>query len=433
MRNATEFIRRCIVFLITLEAKAVLKKYHPQIILVTGSVGKTSTKDAVYTALAGSFFVRRSEKSFNSDVGVPLTILGVPNGWSNPLRWARNLVEGALLIIMRAPYPKWLILEVGADRPGDITKSLSWLTPGIVIATRFPEISVHVEFYDSPEDVVKEELAPAGWLQEEGVFIVNADDERGAQAITRASVRRITYGFGTDASVKASRYHVHSQTKAPLGISFDAEYAGVRAHVSLSGVVGEQHVYPILAGLSAAVALGVPLTKAAEAFTKHETPLGRMRLIPGMHGSVIIDDSYNSSPAAAEEALSALSDIPRSGKRIAILADMLELGTFSVSEHHRIGMLVPASADVLVTVGVRARDIARGARESGMNPDAIFECERGADAASRIVSLIEPGDVVLVKGSQSMRMERIVKSLMAEPAKAKELLVRQDPDWLLRA
>lgn len=433
MQSFKEFFRRIVVSLMTLEANAVLRRYRPKIVAVTGSVGKTSAKDAVYTALSGSFFVRRSEKSYNSDIGVPLTILGVPNGWSNPVQWLRNIIDGASLLIMRAPYPEWLVVEVGADRPGDITKSLKWLPVDILVATRFPEISVHVEYYETPEDVVKEELAPASWLREEGILVANADDEHAVSAVTRVGVKRIFYGFGVGATLKASRYRVNSQNRKPTGISFDVAYGGERTHVALPGVVGLQHVYSVLAGIGVAVSVGVSLSEAAGSFTKHEAPPGRMRLIPGIRASTIIDDSYNASPAAAEEALSALSDIPRAGRRIAVLADMLELGMFSVGEHYRIGGITARSSDVLVTAGVRARDIARAARDSGMPAENVFECERGADAALRLVSLVGKGDVVLVKGSQSMRMERVVKSLMAEPQKAKQFLVRQDKEWLSRA
>ena len=171
-----EAIRNIIVYILTLEARAVLKKYKPQIVVVTGSVGKTSTKDAAYAALKHHAFVRKSEKSYNSDIGVPLTILGVPNGWGNIVQWIKNILDGFLVLLVTTPYPRWLILEVSADRPGDISRALSWLKPDIVVATRFPEVPVHVEFYTSPEDVIKEELFPVTLLRTAGTFVLNSDD-----------------------------------------------------------------------------------------------------------------------------------------------------------------------------------------------------------------------------------------------------------------
>jgi UDP-N-acetylmuramyl pentapeptide synthase len=431
MQDLKELIRGIIVYFITLEARAIVAKYKPNIIAVTGSVGKTSAKDAVYTALSGSYFVRKSEKSFNSDLGVPLTVLGVPNGWSNLLQWFKNLAEGVFLIVITAPYPKWLVVEVGADRPGDISKSLSWLKPRAVVATRFPDVPVHVEFYKSPEDVVTEELAPAAWLTAEGAFVYNAEDTRAMNAAP-SEVKKVSYGFTAEAEVRGSRYLVTSKNKMPTGISFDITHGAERTHLNLTGMVGKTHADAILAGVALAVAVGVPLSKATEAFARHETPPGRTRLIKGIAGSVIIDDSYNSSPVANEEALRSLADIPRTGKRIAVLADMLELGSYSVAEHQRIGTLVAASSDFLVTVGVRAKGIALGARSAGMPEEHIIECERGADAVTQLLSLVTTGDVILVKGSQSLRMERVVKSLMAEPETAKDVLVRQDTEWLAR-
>ena len=432
MRNLKELVRKGIVFLLTLEARLVLKKYRPKIVVVTGSVGKTSAKDAIYSALSASFFLRKSEKSFNSDIGVPLTVLGVPNGWSNFLQWIRNLLEGMFLLVLRAPYPKLLVVEVGADRPGDITKSLLWLKPDVVVATRFPDVPVHVEYYASPEEVIQEELAPAGWLAEEGIFVMNADDERAHGAITRAGVKRIPFGFGEEALLKASRFRMTSRQGMPTGISFDVAYQGQRAHVVLPGVVGQSHVYAALAGLGVAVGMDIPLALAAKNFEKHETPLGRLRLVSGMRESVIIDDTYNASPVATKEALLTLKEIPRKGRRIAVLADMLELGSFSVDAHREIGALVAESADILITAGVRAKNIAEVARSAGMPEMQVIECNKGADAASALVSLIQPGDVILVKGSQSMRMERVVKSLMEKPEQAGLMLVRQDGEWLGR-
>jgi UDP-N-acetylmuramoyl-tripeptide--D-alanyl-D-alanine ligase len=117
MRQA---FKTLIVFILQWEAKAVLRKYNPRVVAITGSVGKTSTKDAVYAVLSKKFPCKKSEKSFNSELGVPLTILGLQNAWSNPIHWLQNIVDGLSLIVTTHNYPEWLVLEVGADRPGDI-------------------------------------------------------------------------------------------------------------------------------------------------------------------------------------------------------------------------------------------------------------------------------------------------------------------------
>ena len=120
------FFKQCVILIITWEARLVLMRHKPRIIAVTGSVGKTTTKDAIFSALAGVEHVRKSAKSFNSEIGVPLTILGCDNGWNNPFRWLMNIATG-IIVILKKDYPKWLVLEVGADRPGDIMRTAVWL------------------------------------------------------------------------------------------------------------------------------------------------------------------------------------------------------------------------------------------------------------------------------------------------------------------
>lgn len=424
--------RHVVVKLLTLEAKAVLRKYQPNVVLVTGSVGKTSAKDSLFTILSPQHFVRKSQKSFNSDIGAPLTILGVPNGWSNPLRWVRNLIEGAVLIFLRAPYPEWLVIEVGADRPGDITRSLSWIKPRVVVATRFPAVPVHVEFYESPEAVQGEELSPLLWLKPGGVAVVNADDDVVSVAELPEGVERISFGLSAHASVRAQRVKVRTEGKLPRGVSFDVVFGDSRAPVTLEGVVGLGHVYAALAGVAGALAIGVPLTTACAALTTHVAPPGRMRLIPGIRGSMIIDDTYNASPVAVEEALVTLAHVPKPGRRIAVLADMLELGAYSASEHTKIGTRAAQSTDMLVTVGMRSRKTAEAARAHGMPANVVLQFDRALDAAEHLKSVVGAGDVLLFKGSQGMRMERAVKELMAAPEQASKLLCRQDKEWMVR-
>ena len=131
------FLKKIIVSILESEARLILKKYNPFIIAITGSVGKTSAKDAIYTVLAGSVSrVRKSEKSFNSEIGVPLTILGCDNAWSNPFLWLKNILNGLELILLRSNYPNCLVLEVGADHPGDIQKITKWLKPDVAVITQ---------------------------------------------------------------------------------------------------------------------------------------------------------------------------------------------------------------------------------------------------------------------------------------------------------
>lgn len=142
-----EFFKNKIIKILEWQAKAVLSKYNPRIIAITGSVGKTSTKDAVFLVLNKFFKVRKSEKSFNSEFGVPLTILGCKSGWNNPWLWLKNIVWGFYMMIFNIDYPEWLVLEIGADKPGDIREISSWLKSDVVVLTKIAEIPAHIEFF----------------------------------------------------------------------------------------------------------------------------------------------------------------------------------------------------------------------------------------------------------------------------------------------
>ncbi len=430
--NARDIFRQLVVWVLTKEARLVLAKYKARVVVVTGSVGKTSTKDALYAALKTHTFVRKSEKSYNSDIGVPLTVLGVPNGWGNAWRWVKNVIEGALLMLMTTPYPRWLVIELGADRPGDISRTLRWVVPDVVVCTTFPSVPVHVEFYESPQAVVAEEMFPVQQLRPGGVAVLNADDLAQRSLAVPDGVRVVTYGFAKGATVRGSRYHVSKKNGLATGITFDVHYDEASVSVQIPGVIGKTHAMAVLAGIAGAVAAGAPFEKMGEIGGAYEAPPGRLHLVPGRDGSLILDDTYNASPRAAEEALAALTNATHAGKRIAVLGDMLELGKYSAEAHEQVGALVPASADLLVTVGVRARGIAAGALKSGLPETSIVQFERGSDAADYLLKEIKKGDVILIKGSQGMRLERVVAALMKDPADAPRLLARQDPEWLMR-
>jgi len=430
--------KKIIIALITLEAKAILRKYKPKIIGITGSVGKTSTKDAVYAALSGSFYVRKSEKSYNTEFGVPLTIIGGRNGWSNPIIWAMTLFKGLRVLVMPTSYPEWLVLEIGADRPGDIKSLMSWVKPDIAVITRFGDVPVHVEFFKSKKALIEEKAHLAKALKDNGVLILNADDEETLAMRTHSKGQLVTYGT-MDATIQASNYSLCYQRNDEhkrlelIGLSFKANIQGSCLPIVRRGVIGEHHMYPALAALAVASALNVNLVSATEGLAKEAMPPGRMRLIQGIKDSIIVDDTYNSSPVALIQALQALKPFSAKKKRIiAVLGDMLELGKFSTEEHRKAGNEAAGICNILVAVGIRAVDIARGAEEAGMKRELIYLFDNSTDASRFLDHFVETNDVVLVKGSQGMRMERIVEEIMAHPEDKQKLLVRQDKEWQSR-
>ncbi|OHA20110.1 MAG: hypothetical protein A2836_01470 [Candidatus Taylorbacteria bacterium RIFCSPHIGHO2_01_FULL_45_63] len=430
------FFKKTIAAILELEAKLLLWKYHPRIVAVTGSVGKTSTKDALHTIFSAFFFVRKSQKSFNSELGVPLTILGFGNGWNNPLLWAGTILRGLIMFILPHEYPKWLILEVGADRPGDIKRISKWLFSDVVVITRLSKVPVHVEFFASPEKVVEEKASLIKTLREGGTLVLNADDDdvNSLQSLYRGG--SITFGFAKESAFRASHYKIlyapEKEGGSPLGITFKVEHENNCFPVSVKGVIGKQHVYPALAALTAGFSRGLNMIKMIEAYETHAPASGRMRLIMGIKNTTIIDDTYNASPVALFEALESLQEIKSHGRKIAVLGDMLELGKYSIPEHKEAGNKAAGVANFLVTVGIRARDIAEGALQNGMDEEKIIQFEYSKDAGVYLQNILQVGDTVLVKGSQGMRMERVVEEIMANPDQASELLVRQEREWKRR-
>lgn len=420
-------LKPLVVSLLAFFARAVIRRYRPKIVMITGSVGKTSTKDAVAAALSESFFVRASAKSFNSEFGVPFTIFGVDNPWGRPLRWFSVAKSALALLLLPNHYPNMLVLEVGADRPGDISRILRIATPDVVVVTRLPEIPVHVEAYASPEAVREEEFSPAYALAAAAPLIVSADDRYALDGALRTPARVVSYGVSESAGVRLLDIGFYESEGKVAGMQAGVFVGGERETLVVKGSVGRAQVFPAAAALAAALSLGIARPDALRALERYEPPPGRGRILRGKNGSIIIDDSYNSSPAAVEEALATLKAFPRARRRIAVLGDMLELGRYSVMEHDRISALAASAADIVAAVGIRARAFA-SAKEGA--EAILFENARAAALA--LPGLVEQGDVVLVKGSQSIRTERIVESLLADPADAARL-VRQEREWKRKA
>lgn len=427
-------LKTIIVAVLTFEAKIILKKYKPKIVAVTGSVGKTSTKDAVYEVLATSFIVRKSEKSYNSEIGIPLTILGCSNAWGSPIRWIRNIVSGAMLILLRSHYPQWLVLEVGLDKPGDIRDVSAWLHPDIVVITKFGDVPAHVEFFPSPAAIIEEKSLLIGALKKEGALILNRDDEQVFAQKQKSKSMVFTFGFSDDASIAASHDEIeYDREGKSRGTIFKINYNGNVLPVRLPDVLGRHYIYSALAALCAGEFLKINMITMIEALAAFKTPPGRSRLIPGIKDTYIIDDTYNSSPVAAEAALATLFQFKSPKRRIAVLGDMLELGKYTIDEHKRIGGIAGKICDILLCVGVRARYMAEGAQNAGLSEKNIFQFDDAHEAGKFLEQMLQSGDVVLVKGSQSMRMERVVEEVMAHPEDKEKLLVRQEEEWLNRS
>ncbi len=423
-----EILRKIIIYILKIEARMVLFRHRPRIVAITGSVGKTSTKDVIFECLKPYFYTRKSEKSFNSEIGLPLTILGLSNAWNNPFKWFWNLFVG-LLNFITPKYPRWLVLEIGIDRPADMKKVASWLKTDVVVFTKFSRVPVHVEYFDSPEDVIVEKSLLADTLRKDGVLILNRDDEDVFAIKEKAKRKSVSYGFDKSSDIQASNQEfLYDSGGRLLGIIFRADYDGNSIPIRIVGSLGQGQVYSALSALAVGMALGLNPVSLSEASSAYHPPAGRMRILRGIKNSQIIDDTYNSSPVALISALETLKKIVAK-RKIVVLGDMLELGKYSEDEHKKIGKEVANFADLFVAVGSSMKFAVEEALSNGMREENILHFDTSKEAGLYLQNLIEDGDLVLVKGSQSIRMERVVEEVMGEPDRKKELLVRQEEEW----
>lgn len=385
-----------------------IKKYRPTIIGVTGSVGKTSAKLAVAAVLESSRAVRFTRENFNNELGLPLVILGSYGKIEGKTFWLKVIISAIKNLFKKVDYPEILILEYGVDRPGDMKYLLSIAKPNIGIITAIGETPAHVEFFDGPEAVAREKGRLVESLLSMGHAVLNGDDAVVMGLKERTRARLMTFGFEKSSSVRISNFESKEQAGVPTGVSFKLEYGGSFVPIKLNGIFGRHQAYASAAAACVGLSFGMNLHDIAEGLTKNYKPAEhRLNLLSGINDSIILDDSYNASPLSMKMALESLNSIP--GKRkIAVLADMLEIGKFAMEEHEKIGAIGGNFLDALFTVGSRAKFIAEGAKNVGMSKKAIFSFDDVDAVVSEVKKSIKKGDVILVKGSHSMNLEKLV-------------------------
>lgn len=437
------FVRKTIIYILQLLARLVLAKYKPKVIAVTGSVGKTSTKDAIAAMLGEQVEVWKSKKSQNSEIGLAITVLGCENAWGSIPGWLANIWHGITMLVFRHDYPEWLVVEVGIGKPGDMKKTAGWLKTDVVVTSLFGETPVHVEFFNDKDAVSIEEFSLVKTLKPDGILVVNQDDEKIPMLLAQSPApgRIVTYGFSETAQVRGSHVQVLYERKnrtweQPVGMVMRVGIEGNSLPITLRGGVGAGHVTAPLAACAVLHALGMNTVESLKVFDDVSSMFqpGRMRLIDGREGSTIIDDTYNAAPVAVQSGLHVLSTLETKGRRIAVLGDMLELGRHTQEEHAKIGALVAKLKNIslLFVVGPRAEDIAKSAIEHGYPEDRILKFRDSRLAIAPLVDIIADRDIIFVKGSQGMRMERIVEAIMEHPEEAPDLLPRQDSEWKKR-
>jgi len=423
-----EFFKKIITSLLKFEARFVLWRFKPRIVGVTGSVGKTTTKDAIATILSARHSVQKSQKSFNSEFGVPLTILGLDTAWGSVGGWLWNLLRGLWVAFGVHGYPEWLVLEMGVDHPGDMEALARWIHLDVAVITLVAETPVHVEFFPSPHAVFEEKSKILDALKPDGVAVLGYDDEKVRDLRETIKNRVFTFGHDADADLHGDYYALeYNEDGGVEGVSFKVMFNGNVVPVRLHEVVGRHIMYPVLAALTVGFALEESVVDMTGALQLFETPPGRMRLLPGKKGCIVIDDSYNSSPVAVEQALETLREISSRGRKIAVLGDMMELGKHSVEAHAFVGEQAASVASMLVCVGPRAAGIARAAEAKGLSNVSIYD--NAHQAGAYLANVVAEGDVVLVKGSQAVRLEQVIAHILSDSVHKEDVLVRQGKAW----
>lgn len=349
---------------------------------ITGSVGKTTTKELTYAVLSQRFPTLKSEGNYNNEIGLPLTLLKL-----------RGEHEQA-------------VLEMGMYAIGEIALLCDIARPSIGVVTIIGP--VHMSRLGTLEAIVaaKQELVEA--LPPDGVAILNHDEPLVKGMARHTQARVFTYGLDPQADLWADE--IVSMGLGGVRFTLHYERETMRIHVPL---LGRHSVHTALRATAVGLATGMRWEEIADGLQDERAQL-RLVTATGPHGSLILDDTYNASPESVIAALNLLKDLD--GRRVAVLGDMLELGPAEERSHRLVGRRVKGVAHILVTVGARGRLIAEEALLDGMDAGRVYSVDKAQEALPLLRSLIEAQDVILVKGSRAVELDQIVAALSQREA-----------------
>ena len=352
-----------------------------RVVGITGSTGKTSVKDLTAAILATRFRTAASPKSFNTEVGVPLTLLGAPQD------------------------AEVVVCEMGSRGPGHIAALCEVARPDVGVVTNVGV--AHMEMFGSPQGVAEAKAELVEALPGSGVAVLNADDPVVAAFDRRTRARILRFGVGGQADVRAEDLGLDRLGRP----SFTLRTPDGAERVELA-VAGEHMAWNALAAAAAGIALGLSAGECAAGLKEARVSPWRMEVVATTAGVTVVNDAYNANPASMAAALRAARWMAGDGRCIAVLGEMAELGAMAAREHDRAGELVARlGIDDLVVVGDRARPIASGAAREGVEASHIAVCGTVEEAIDAVRTLARPGDVVLVKGSRVAGLERVAESL----------------------
>lgn len=354
-------------------------KFPIPVIGITGSIGKSSTKELVAGVLATRCRVLKSPKSYNNEYGLPLSVLLI------------------------GPETDVAVLEMGTFGPGELTDLARIARPSIAVVTNVGH--THLERMGSQDGIARAKGELVAALPPDGTAILNGDDPRvrAMAALTIAQI--ITYGYGDDCDLRASDVSDHGLA----GLSFSLTWRGETVRLDRAPLLGIHSVYTALAATAIALTVGLTLAESAAGLRQAHAAT-RLVLTPAINGAMIIDDSYNSAPASALAAFGILAQTPAQ-RRWAVLGDMLELGSYEIAGHQLVGQEAARVVDMLLTIGPRARLIAAAAQASGLAARQIRQFDRKDEITQILREELREGDAVLIKGSRGLALEDVVAAL----------------------
>jgi UDP-N-acetylmuramoyl-tripeptide--D-alanyl-D-alanine ligase len=359
------------------------KRFQIPVVGVTGSVGKTTTKEITAALLGQKWQTLKNEGNYNNDLGLPLTLFKLDHSY------------GAC------------VLEMGMRGAGEIRKLTEIANPCAGIITNVGE--THIELLGSVAAIAtaKRELAEA--IPADGLIALNADDPNVAAMAAHTAGKVIYFGMGND-DIPLDFWAENVEPLGLGGVRFNLK--GAANAELLVPIPGRHNVINALAAISIAWGLGVPADQFAPGLMAYKGAPHRLIMLQGDAGQLVIDDTYNANPASMRAVLRLLSETPCTGKRVAILGDMLELGSRAAEAHREVGFnAAAAGVQLLIAYGPLSGHVAEGARSGGMEPNAIHALQNKELAITKSLELTGSGDVVVIKGSRGMAMEEIVEAL----------------------
>lgn len=403
------------------KVQKLLKKNNVTVIIITGSVGKTSAKVAIGRLLSSSYQVRYSEDSYNTDIGLPLSIFGlkVPSPLWDPLAWQR-IFQKMNSISKNYPYDV-VVLEMADDELEDMLEFLKFINPKFSVITGVAP--VHMERMKSMDKVIND-----NWLIAEQAECIIYNTENPILK-KLAQKNKSSIGFGDQSGIVKFKNLVRNKSGYFIG-----ELVKGSESIQLSTkMIGRQNLNSLLSAALVADRMGMEMKKIALGLSKLSGVNGRMRLLKGVNGSRLIDDSYNSSPDAVIAALEALKEFDAKN-RIAVLGNMNELGDYAAKSHYKVGKIAAKVVDTLIVIGKDAEvHMVAGATEGGLNPDNIKIFKTPYEAGHFLKRIVQKGDVVLIKGSQNgVFLEEATRILLDPSQNPDEVLVRQSVTWRRR-